>query len=83
MDHETENGLVPGEWRKDGENIFGLRDLTHVAFNNYSKNRAKVCDEYNEYFMIEGAVACQWDILNKITKRYSKQDHYVNIYLKM
>ena len=66
VDQETEDGLMPGEWRKDIENNMGLQNLTHVSLNNYSKNAATVRDEYNKYFMLEGAIEWQWDIVTRM-----------------
>ena len=65
VDHETENGVMQEEWRKDNENILELQDLTCVFSNNYSKHAASICDEYSKYFILEGAVEWQWDMVTK------------------
>ena len=47
VDHETENDVMEGEWRKYNENILVLQDLKCVSSNNYSKHAASIRNEYS------------------------------------
>lgn len=62
-DKETQDGFVPGEWRKDTQSLTGIQDLPHTGSNNYSKQAAAIRDEFKRYFNGEGAVDWQWNIV--------------------
>ena len=68
-DRETQEGFVPGEWRKDTESLTGIQDLTHTGSNNYSKQAAAICDEFTRCFNSEGAVDWQWNIVTNTGKK--------------
>ena len=64
-DRDGPNGYTAGEWRKEKENILGLRDINHLGSNSYCKNAKETRDLFKEYFNGEGEVDWQWDIVNK------------------
>ena len=63
-DRNTGEGFIPGEWRRDADNITGVQELSHIGSNNYSKQAALIRDEFKSYFNNEGAVDWQWDIVS-------------------
>ena len=65
VDTDRVDGILPGQWRVEENQIMGLRDINRLGSNNYSKNAKLVRDEFREYFIEEGAVDWQWDIVNK------------------
>ena len=58
-------GITPGLWRGEENQIMGLRDIDRQGSNSYSKNAKWIRDEVREYVITEGAVNWQWDIVNK------------------
>ena len=65
VDSDGLQGVVPGQWRVEENQIMGLRDIDRLGSNNYSKNAKLIRDEFREYFIEEGAVDWQWGIVNK------------------
>ena len=66
-DQDNSSGIIEGEWRREKENILGLRDIEHLGSNNYSKNAKETRDSFKEYFNEEGQVEWQWNIVNRTT----------------
>eukprot|EP00112_Aurelia_sp_Birch-Aquarium-sp1_P018164 Seg4296.2 transcript_id=Seg4296.2/GoldUCD/mRNA.D3Y31 product="putative nuclease HARBI1" protein_id=Seg4296.2/GoldUCD/D3Y31 len=61
IDREGPNGILPGEWRQDQQQITGLQPINRIASNNYSESAKIVRDDFKGYFNEEGAVCWQWD----------------------
>ena len=70
IDQDGHNGLIPGEWRGNINNIQGLEDILQFGSNNYSKDARKVRDDITEYFNNEGSVDWQWDLVNRTSNQY-------------
>ena len=56
VDQDNSSQIIEGEWRREKENILGLRDIEHLGLNNYSKNLKETHDSFKEYFNQEGQV---------------------------
>ena len=65
QDHSSE--IIEGEWRREKQNILGLRDIEHIGSNKYRKNVKETSDSFKEYFNQEGQVEWQWNIVNRTT----------------
>ena len=54
-------------WNGDrNKTIFlALKMLEKIGSNNYSKTAKVIRDKFKDYFVNEGAVDWQWDIVNK------------------
>ena len=65
VDQDNSSGIIEGEWRREKENILGLRDIEHLGSNNYSKNAKETRDSFKEYFNQEGQAERQWNIVNR------------------
>ena len=46
VDPDNSSGIIEGKWRRETENILGLRDIEHLDWNNYSKNVKETCDSF-------------------------------------
>ena len=54
VDQDGPNGLVPGEWRRDSDDITGLVNIKRAGSNNHSRNACQIRNEFKEYFCNEG-----------------------------
>ena len=59
VDQDGPNGQVPGEWRRDNNDIKGLVNIGRASSNNRSRNACQIRNEFKEYFCIEGATDWQ------------------------
>ena len=46
VDQDNSSGIIEGEWRREKENILGLRDIEHLGSNSYSKNTKETRDSF-------------------------------------
>ena len=67
VDSDRMQGITPGQWRGEENQVMGLRDIDRQSSNNYSKNAKWIRDDFREYFITEGTVHWQWGIVNKCT----------------
>ena len=65
VDQDGPNGLVPGEWGRDSDDITGLVNIRKDGSNNHSRNACQIRNEFKEYFCNEGARDWQWDMVNR------------------
>ena len=65
VDQDNSSGIIEGEWRREKENILGLRDIEHLSSNNYSKSAKETRDSFKEHFNQEGQVEWQWNIVSR------------------
>ena len=62
---EENDHVLPGDWRQEQNYISGLKDVRRIGSNNYAKIAKVIRDKFKDYFVNEGAVDWQWDIVNK------------------
>ena len=65
VEREENDHVIPGAWRQEQSLIYGLKDVRIIDSNNYSKTAKVIWDKFKDYFVNEGAVDWQWDIVNK------------------
>ena len=65
IEREENDHVLPGDWRQEQNHISGLKDVRRIGSNNYSKTAKAIRDKFKDYFVNEGAVDWQWDIVNK------------------
>ena len=66
VDQDGPEGLRPGEWRQDVNNINGLTEIRNVgASNTYGEDAKLVRQQCTNYFNNEGAVDWQWQIVHR------------------
>ena len=63
VDQDGPNGLVPGEWRRDSDDITGLVNIRRASSNNHSRNTCQIRNKFKEYFCNEGPIDWQWDMV--------------------
>ena len=62
VDQEGPNGLRPGEWRQDTQNMNGITSIQRVGvLRNYGDEAKWVREQFKDYFSNEGAVDWQWN----------------------
>ena len=54
VDQDGPNGLVPGEWRRDSDDITGLVNIRRAGSNNHSRNAFQIRNEFKELFVTKG-----------------------------
>ena len=65
-DQDGPNGLKPGEWRQDTNNITGLTKITNAgASNTYGEDAKLVREHFTHCFNNEGAVDWQWHLVHQ------------------
>ena len=63
MGHQdSEQGT--GEKRETNSGM-GLQPISKTGSNNYSKDAASVRERYQEYFVSEGVVEWQWELVSR------------------
>ena len=66
VDQDGSEGLRPGEWRQDVNNINGLTEIRNGgASNTYGEDAKVVRQQFTTYFNNEGAVDWQWQIVHR------------------
>ncbi|CAB4030052.1 Hypothetical predicted protein [Paramuricea clavata] len=70
MDEDGPSGLRAGEWRKDRNAVLGLQPISRTGSNNYSRDAASVRQGFKDYFVFEGAVEWQWELVSRTVIPY-------------
>ena len=66
VDQDGPEGLRPGEWRQDINNINGLTEIRNVgASNTYGEDAKLVCQQFTNYCNNERDVYWQWQIVHR------------------
>ena len=65
IDRDGSNGTLPGELRRDQENITGMVPVSKASSNKYAQVVKIIRDILKDYFNNEGAVDWQWDLVNR------------------
>ena len=56
IDQDGPNELVPGEWRKDSDDITGLVSIRRAGSNDHPRDACQIRNKFKEYFSTKGAV---------------------------
>ena len=56
IDQDGPNELVPGEWRKDSDDITGLVNIRRAGSNDHPRDACQIRNKFKEYFSTKGAV---------------------------
>ena len=65
IDREENDHVLPRDWQQEQNHISGLKDVRRIGSNNYAKIAKVIRDKFKDYFVNQGAVDRQWDIVNK------------------
>ena len=73
VDSDAPTGTQMGEWRELARGDQGMRPITRIGSNNYSRSAKHVREDFGDYFMsIPGQVLWQW------YSTYSAEDAFEN-----
>ena len=64
IDQDGPSGFRAGDWRSETNSGMGLQPISKTGSNNYSKDAASVREGYQEYFVSEGVVEWQWELVS-------------------
>ena len=65
-DQDGPNGIRPGEWRQETNNIIGLTEIRNVgASNTYGEDAKLVREQFMHFFNNEGAIDWQWHVVHR------------------
>ena len=70
IDQDGPSGFRAGDWRSETNSGMGLQPISRTGSNNYSKDAASVREGYQEYFVSEGAVEWQWELVSRTGNRH-------------